>query len=130
MENSVFITNNSDIEFKDGYNGQFFDFKKGKTVQVPETVAKHVFGWGDEDKEPYLARLGWIKTKSDIGDGIAKLEQFEITTEEATKNHVLSPVVESSTLACWGSSSTGRGEVRSVADVEQKCRLPSLCLTT
>lgn len=115
MENFVFVTNNSEIEFKDGFNGEVFEFKKGKTVQVPETVARHVFGWGDEDKEPYLARLGWIKSKAELGEGIAKLDMFKIATEEATKNHVLSPVVERVPLPVGVQPRQAGGKVRSVA---------------
>lgn len=115
MENFVYVTNNSDIEFKDGYAGEVYEFKKGKTVQVPEIVARHVFGWGDEDKEPYLARLGWIKSRAELGDGIAKLEQFKISTEQARENHALSPVVERVPLPVGVRPRQAGGKVRSVA---------------
>jgi len=84
-------------------------------VQVPETVAKHVFGWGDENKEPYLARLGWIKSKAELRDGIAKLSQFEISTEDAKPNHALSPVVERVPLPVGVRPRQAGGKVRSAA---------------
>jgi hypothetical protein len=115
MESLVYVTNNSDVEFSDGYNGVVYDFKKGATLQVPETVARHVFGWGDEDKEPYLVRLGWIRSTVELAEGMSKLDKFQISTEEATKNHVLSPVVERVPLPIGVRPGQARGKVRSVA---------------
>jgi len=86
MQNFVYVTNNSDVEFSDGYNGVVYDFKKGATLQVPETVARHVFGWGDTDKAQYLVRLGWISSESDIPKGIALLDKFLISAEPPKKN--------------------------------------------
>ena len=90
----IFVTNRSDLKLKDGYAGVFYEFKKDQTVEIPEEVAKHIFGIHDPDKEKYLARLGWCKTSNDLEAAIAILEQWEIGTEPPKKDQSLSPLVE------------------------------------
>ena len=91
---SIFVTNNSDKKLKDGYGGVFYEFKKGETVEIPENVARHIFGYGESDKEPYLARLGWVISRNDLEKGLEILSQWEFSTEAPKKNQSLSPLVE------------------------------------
>jgi len=91
---NVFVTNNSEKKLTDGYGGVFYEFKKGETVEIPENVARHIFGYGDPDKEPYLARLGWVISRNDLDKGLEILSQWEISTEPPSKNQSLSPLVE------------------------------------
>ena len=91
---TIFVTNNSDKTLVDGWNGVEYTFKPNSTVEVPEIVAKHVFGYGDNDKEPYLARLGWIHSKNDLKEGLALLAKWEFSTEAPKKDRSLSPMVE------------------------------------
>jgi len=93
MTETVFVTNRSDSALTDGYGGIFYEFLRGKPVEVPLHVAKHVFGYGAEDKEPYLARLGWIRSHSDLNSGIEKLSKFEITTQPAQQDRSLPSAV-------------------------------------
>ena len=86
---TVIVTNKTDIALTDGYNGVFYEFLRGKPVEVPVHVAKHVFGYGDENKELYLARLGWIRSHSDLDSGIERLNKFEITSQPAQQNRSL-----------------------------------------
>ena len=95
----IFVTNRSDLKLKDGYAGVFYEFKKDQTVEIPEEVAKHIFGIHDPDKEKYLARLGWCKTSNDLEAAIAILEQWEIGTEPPKKGPIVIPVGGKSTLA-------------------------------
>jgi hypothetical protein len=90
----IFVTNNSDKVWKDGYAGKFYTFGKGETVEIPIEVATHVFGYGDDNKEPYLARLGWITTANDLEKGLELLSKWELSTEPPKKNQSLSPLVE------------------------------------
>ena len=90
----IFVTNNSDKVWKDGYAGKFYIFGKGETVEIPIEVATHVFGYGDDNKEPYLARLGWITTANDLDKGLELLSKWELSTEPPKKNQSLSPLVE------------------------------------
>jgi hypothetical protein len=91
---TIYVTNNSDISLVDGWDGVQYTFKPGSTVEIPLSIAKHIFGYGDEHKEPYLARLGWIKSKNDLQDGLSILAKWDLSTEAPKKDRVLSPVVE------------------------------------
>ena len=91
---NIFVTNNSDQDLKDGFGGVFYEFKQGSTVEIPEEIAKHVFGYGDDNKQPYLARLGWAKTSNDLQEGLDRLAKWDLSTEPPKKNQSLSPLVE------------------------------------
>jgi hypothetical protein len=91
---TIFVTNHSDKSLTDGFGGKFYEFKPNTTVEVPEEVARHVFGYGDQNKEPYLARLGWIKTANELDAGLRILEQWDLSNQTPSKNQSLSPLVE------------------------------------
>lgn len=91
---NIFVTNNSDKKLTDGYGGVFYEFPKGKTVEIPEEVARHVFGYGDNNKEPYLARLGWSKTRNELEEGLKILSEWEISPQPPKKNQHIPPLVE------------------------------------
>jgi len=109
---NIFVTNKSQQDLRDGFAGVFYDFKPGSTVEVPEEVVKHIFGYGDTNKEPYLARLGWIKTHNELSDGIKKLSEWEFSDQPPRKNQSLSPLVERVPLPA---SKRGGGKILSVA---------------
>ena len=108
----IYVTNNSDQDLRDGFGGVFYDFKKGATVEIPEESACHIFGYGKEDKAPYLARLGWIKTANEYQDGLARLAKWDLSTQPPKKNQSLSPLVERVPLP---SQKRAGGKVLSVA---------------
>ena len=91
---TVFVTNNTDYEVCDGYDGKFYDFPKNETVEVPIEIAIHVFGYDQEDKKPYLTRLGWVKSGADYKEGFKSLALVDIQLERPKKNQSLSPLVE------------------------------------
>jgi hypothetical protein len=91
---NIYVTNHSKEPLKDGFAGAFYEFNPGETVEIPEETARHIFGYKDDNKEPYLARLGWAKTSNDMKDGFAHLSQWELSTEPPKKNQSLSPLVE------------------------------------
>ena len=93
MTETVFVTNRTDTALTDGYGGIFYEFLKGKPVEVPVHVAKHVFGYVAENKEPYLARLGWIRSHADLNSGIERLNKFEITFQSAQQDRSLPSAV-------------------------------------
>jgi hypothetical protein len=59
------VTNKSEIDLSDRFNGQDYSFPKGKTVSISEDAARHIFGFGDAEKVSYLVRLGWMKTNAE-----------------------------------------------------------------
>ena len=93
---NVYVTNKSDIELTDGWNGVVYEFKKDTTVELPFEIARHIFGVGmtDKEKEEKLARLGWIQSRAELKKGLEMLEKFEISSEAPKQNHSLPSVVE------------------------------------
>ena len=90
----IYVTNHTQEPLKDGFGGVFYDFLPGTTVEVPEDVAKHIFGYNDPDKAPYLARLGWVRNTGEMQAGLERLAKWELSTEAPKKNQSLSPLVE------------------------------------
>jgi len=91
MSGTVFVTNRGSIQLTDGYDGVRYEFKKNVPVELPLHVATHIFGYRDSDKEPYLARLGWIRSKSELDKGLEKLAEFEIS-DSKPQDHSLPSV--------------------------------------
>ena len=81
MIEQVFVTNNSGQPLVVEFSYKEITFPAGESVEIPVNAAKHIFGFGAENKEPYLARLGFIRLHSDIEQGLEKLAKFEITSE-------------------------------------------------
>lgn len=109
---TIFVTNNSEKKLTDGFAGVQYLFEPGKTVEIPIEVARHVFGYEDRNKEPYLARLGWIRTQNDLEQGLELLSKWDLSLEPPKKNQSLSPLVERVPLE---SVKITRGKVLSVA---------------
>lgn len=84
----VFVTNRGDRPHRDGWDGKKWEFAPGCTVQVPIEVARHVFGYGIDNKSDVIARLGWAATSKDLPAALARLAQFEITEDHSSKNVV------------------------------------------
>ena len=81
MSELVYVTNKSGKKLTAEYNYEEYNFPVDKTVALSPKAAKHIFGYGDDNKEPYLARLGFIRLHSELDEGLEKLAQFEITSE-------------------------------------------------
>ena len=94
MTNNVFVRNNGDQAFSDAHNGVIFNFVPGVEVEISEVAAKHIFGYGDDDKEPYLVRLGWMKMNTDFPVAMEKLGKFSFSREPSKPVHLSAPVVE------------------------------------
>ena len=91
---TLFVRNNGDHQLVDSFNGTTYDFAVGKEVEIPETAAKHIFGYGDDNKEPYLVRLGWMKMNTDYPVAMERLGKFSFSRESSKPVHVSAPVVE------------------------------------
>ena len=65
------VNHNKDVTGR--FNGKDYLFKTGKPTDVPELVARHVFGFGMEDKTSALSRLGWARTSDEMEAGLEKL---------------------------------------------------------
>ena len=81
MSELVYVTNNSEQRLVAKFEYKDIEFPVGESVQVSAQAAKHIFGFGVDNKEPYLAHLGFIRLHSELEQGLQKLAQFEITSE-------------------------------------------------
>jgi hypothetical protein len=88
---TVYVTNKSDKPLVDEYAYKTITFPVNETVEVPVAIARHLFGYEQEDKVPAMVRIGLIKTTNDIDEGLAKLAKFQITHEEPKQDRFLSP---------------------------------------
>jgi hypothetical protein len=91
---TIFVRNNGENPLVDSYDGIPYDFACGKEVEIPEVAAMHIFGYGDDNKEPYLVRLGWMKMSTDYRSAMERLATFSFSRESSKPVHVSAPVVE------------------------------------
>ena len=91
---TLFVTNTWEKPIHFDYAFKPYAFTIGETVEVEVEVARHLFGYMEMDKEPFLARLGLIRTKAEVPEGLAILSKILISEQAPKKNHSLSPVVE------------------------------------
>jgi hypothetical protein len=109
----MWVKNNSEHDLVDGYDGIRYTFAKGESIEVPTIVCQHVFGLGDDNKQPYLARLGWIANQNELDVGLERLNKFAFSTEKPEPPSHESPVVDSTPLPI--PQRKGRGIVRLAA---------------
>ena len=93
MSEQVFVTNNSENNLTFEFAYKEYKFPVGTPVGIPPQAAKHIFGYGDDNKEPYLARLGFIRLHSEMEEALEKLAKFEITDHLPEKNRSLPSAV-------------------------------------
>ena len=93
MTEKVFVTNNTDKDLYFEYSFVGYSFPVGKTVEVSLPVAKHIFGYGDENKEKYLVQLGLMRLHSELEEATEKFRKVEISETPPTKNRSLPSAV-------------------------------------
>jgi len=91
---TVYVTNKWEKPITFSFEFHPYTFPVGETVEAPLDAVCHIFGHGDENKEPYMARLAMIQTRNDIPEGLKILSKIEISDKPPIKDHLLSPVVE------------------------------------
>ena len=89
----VYVTNTGDTKLRDGFGGVFYDFPKDETVEIPLDAAKHIFGYMNPNKEPFLSRLGWVRSFAEIDKGFEKLSEFKISEQPPERNRSLPSAV-------------------------------------
>jgi hypothetical protein len=93
MSEVVYVTNRSDKKLVADFSYQKYEFPVNETKEISVLAAKHIFGFGDNNKEPYLTSLGWIRFHSDLEQGLEKLEKFEISHVAPQQNRSLPSAV-------------------------------------
>lgn len=76
------VTNHNSARFIDRYDGREYVFEPNQPVILHEDAARHIFGYGDQNKAPYLSRIGKMKTTQLDGagglrDAMKWLDKFE-----------------------------------------------------
>lgn len=76
------IRNGNATDFEASFNGKLYKFPAGKTVACEDDAAKHIFGIGEQNKTPVLARHGWVKVMGSTEEGLAILKNFKFESVE------------------------------------------------
>jgi hypothetical protein len=108
----MWVTNNSEHDLVDGFDGKRYTFAKGVPVEVPPVVCNHVFGYGDDNKTPYLQRLGWMTHSGEYDKALERLNAFSFSSNRPNV-HVLSPVVDAKPVPA--PNKRGAGNVQKAA---------------
>jgi hypothetical protein len=90
----IYVTNKGAHTLVDRFDGQSYEFPPNTCIGVPEEVATHIFGYGDDNKVPYLARLGWMKMNTEYELAMKRLREFSFSREPANTSHLSALVVE------------------------------------
>ena len=93
MTELVYVTNNTNKDLYAEYNYVGYDFPVGNTVEITVPAARHMLGYGDEDKEKYLVQLGMIRLHSELEEAMETLKKVNISSEHPTKNRSLPSAV-------------------------------------
>ena len=93
MNKSVFVTNKG-IPFVGRFENVEYTFDNGKEVELSLEAAKHILGYGDDNKEPYFVRLGLMKINTDLPRALECIQTVSFSSEPAKKVHLSAPVVE------------------------------------
>lgn len=93
MSKMIFVTNRG-VPFVGRFENVEYHFHTNQEVQLSEAAAKHIFGYGVDNKEPYFVRLGWMKMNTDLARAKERMQDIMFSNEPAKKVHLSAPVVE------------------------------------
>lgn len=77
--NYVRVVNTDKMRVVGRFGGEDFEFLPNKPNDVPVIVARHIFGFGDENKVNALNRLGWLQTSDQLDKAMEKLSRIIFT---------------------------------------------------
>ena len=89
----VWVTNRTEEELTVEFAFKQYEFRPNEPVQISLAAAKHIFGYTEVNKEPYLARLGWVRLHSELKQGLERLAKFQITDESPVQDRSLPSAV-------------------------------------
>lgn len=90
------VKNNTKETLTARYDGESFEFPAGgPAVVLSPDAARHIFGFGLEDKKAVLQRLGWMRNLDAYDDAMKRLAGFQFL---AVEQKVTEPVKIPSTL--------------------------------
>jgi hypothetical protein len=88
---TVYVTNRGEKPLIQDFAFTNYKFPVDEPVEISIEMARHVFGYEQEDKLSAMVRLGLCKSTNEIDEGHERLAKFEITLEKPEKNRFLSP---------------------------------------
>ena len=89
MSDLLYITNGTEQSFSAEFCNVTYEFKAGQSIGIPVAAARHIFGYEDANKMPYLTRLGWVRLNTEYKQGLEKLGKITISTELPSKGRSL-----------------------------------------
>lgn len=93
MTEVVYVTNDDEQTFAAEYCATEYTFKTGATTALPLAAARHIFGYGDDNKMPYLIRLGWVRLNTEYDKGLERLAKISFSAEPPSKGRSLPSAV-------------------------------------
>ena len=93
MSKMIFVTNRG-VPFTGRFENVEYHFHTNQEIELSEDAAKHIFGYGVDNKEPYFVRLGWMKMNTDLDRAKERMQEIMFSNEPAKKVHLSAPVVE------------------------------------
>jgi hypothetical protein len=75
------IKNNGSDIIKGRYDGKDYEFKPGVTVALSDEAARHIFGYGEDDKTRSLIRLGWLANSTHYDQAASRLDSIQFFAE-------------------------------------------------
>lgn len=85
IERSDFIrvTNTLAETIRSKFDGQDYVFKPNEPEDIHFVLAKHIFGFGEDDKSRALARLGWMQSSEQLPRALEKLASVKFSAAPA-----------------------------------------------
>jgi hypothetical protein len=71
------VTSRLQKKFRARYVGIDYDFRQNEAVNLPIDAARHIFGFGEDDKTASLHRLGWLTHTEGLEEALEKLSKIE-----------------------------------------------------
>jgi hypothetical protein len=78
----IFVKNTNSFVFRGRYDGVDIEFPINERVPIGNEAARHIFGFGDEDKTPVLVKQGWCIASNKTEDGLRILNRFVFSQED------------------------------------------------
>lgn len=69
------------------YDGKEYTFEADEKVTTPlaDDAARHIFGYGEDNKTKALLRLGWVANGAAMEEAVERLGQFQFLAVEDIK---------------------------------------------
>lgn len=83
----LIVTNKGDETFSGAsvrFDGVQYEFPPGARVTIPADAARHIFGFGQDDKTNIFARHGWLSNSHDREKGMTMLGKFSFSAARET----------------------------------------------